>query len=86
MDSNWLSSESVNTGCAALDESRVAIQQHWLTVFVRFSYDPRFAFQSAESLYAQECRNFTSGAGLRQFPSHLIDELTAGSTPGSLVE
>ena len=66
--------------------AKSTICQRWLTVFGPFSYDPRFAFQSAESLYAQECRNYSSSAGLRQFPSRLIDELTAGSTPGSLTE
>jgi hypothetical protein len=64
--------------------SKTMTYRRWLTVFGRFPYDPRFAFQSAESLYAQECRNISSSAGLRQFLSHKTVELTAGRMPGSL--
>ena len=66
--------------------AKSVIIQRWLTVFGRFSYDPRFAFQCIESLYAQKCRNYSSSAGLRQFPSRLIVELATGCRPGSLDE
>lgn len=70
-----------------LDENRFRrslTNWRWLTVFGRFSYDPRFAIQSAEFLYAQECRNISSNTGLRQFPSHQTVELAAGHTPDFL--